>query len=393
MDFNPLPSMTCQSSTLNPYAGHVDVLVAPRVSELARRFARGGAEPLAVLADPTRLDAITQPLDGVDVILATSGSTDGTGRLVGLSTAALTASAHATHDRLGGPGQWLATLTADHVAGFQLAFRSALARTEPIEVSRWDDAGELASAIDRRSPGHPLYASYVPAQLRRLLELAPELLTRLDAVLIGGAALPAPLAERAADAGIRVVRTYGMTETGGGCIYDGVPLDGVTVRIADGKVQLGGVTLMTRYLDSEVQPFLLAGGTRWLTTADLGRWREDGRLEVLGRADSVIISGGVNVPPRVVEECLEAAFGGAWGVIGMPDIEWGERVVAVTETPGITLEAARAATSRLGPAFRPREIVVGQLPRTALGKLDRRTLRARLLASQAGSERDLGPML
>ena len=357
-------------------------MVSPSVQKLApmlRAMLDGDRSgPLAVIADPARLSAITQSLEGVDIILGTSGSTDGTGHLVGLSLDALTASATATHARLGGPGQWLATLTADHVAGFQLAFRSALAGTTPIGISRWDDPGELRAALESRTPGVPLYASYVPAQLRALIETAPDLLARLDAVLIGGAAMPEPLAIRAAAAGIRVVRTYGMTETGGGCVYDGVPLDGVQVRIEGGRVELGGTTLMTRYLDTEIQPFVRDGARRWLTTADLGRWREDGRIEVLGRADDVIVSGGVNVPPRVVEDCLEAAFGGAWAVLGVPDERWGQRVVAVTETPGFSLDNVRSATSHLGPAFQPREIAVGQLPRTALGKLDRRALREQL---------------
>lgn len=331
--------------------------------------------PLAVLADPERVHAITQSLDGVDAILATSGSTDGTGHLVGLSLDALRASATATHERLGGPGQWLATLSTDHVAGFQIAFRSALSGTEPIEIPRWDDVAALSAALAACEPGIRTYASLVPSQLRALLGTAPGLLARLDAVLVGGAALPAPLAERAAAAGIRVVRTYGMTETCGGCVYDGVPLAGVRLRIVDGLVQIGGATLMTRFLDTRAQPFTRDGGERWLTTADLGEWREVGRLSITGRADDVIISGGVNVPPRPIEECLEAAFGGAWAVIGIPDPRWGQRVVAVTEATSATLDDVRAATSHLDPAQRPREFAVVPLPRTALGKLDRRALR------------------
>ena len=357
----------------------MEVLERPGARELTRVLRSmlddDGPGPLAVLADPGRVTAITQSLDGVDAILATSGSTDGAGHLVGLSLDALLASAAGTHESLGGPGQWLATLTTDHVAGFQIAFRSALAGTEPIELTRWDDADALQAALATRQAGIPTYASLVPAQLRTLLETAPCLLARLDAVLVGGAALPAPLAERAAAAGIRVVRTYGMTETCGGCVYDGAPLDGVRLRIADGLVQIGGATVMTRFMDTGSQPFVHDAEGRWLTTADLGEWRDDGRLSVTGRADDVIISGGVNVPPRPIEECLEAAFGGAWAVVGVPDPRWGQRVVAVTETHGISLDHARAATAHLQSAQRPRGIAVVQLPRTALGKLDRRALR------------------
>lgn len=363
----------------------------------------GAPPPLAVLADPRATERIVQPLDGVDIILATSGSTDGAGHLVGLSLAALAASARATHTALAGPGQWATALTPDHVAGFQVLFRAALAGTTPLAIARWDNPDHWRSAVAQRDPGVPLYTSLVPTQLLRLLELAPDALASFDAVLVGGAALSPALAVRARQEGVRVVRTYGMTETSGGCVYDGRPLPGAAVRIVPagteatagahesgeiapsaGLVQIAGTMLATRYLDTAVSPFLEDDGERWFATSDMGTWDETGRLRVLGRADDVIVSGGVNVSPRVIEEAIEAALGGLWVVIGLPDATWGQRVVAVSEEPSTaTLDDVRRATRHLAAAERPKDVVGHPIPRTRLGKIDRRALTRELAGLSA----------
>ena len=341
---------------------------------------RGGWRPESVVVmAPSRADAdasaarITQPLDGVDVIIQTSGSTDGNGRLVGLSRTALDASARATHDRLGGPGQWLTSLPVHAVAGFQVVNRSARAGHRPVVYAPAGgfDADLFAAGVAALVPGVPHYLSLVPTQLHGIVDGARELLAGFDAIIVGGAALAPDLAARAADAGARIVRTYGSTETCGGCVYDGVPLDGVTARLVDGRIHLGGPTLLTRYLDTLDQPFAADG---WLATQDLGAWH-DGRLQVLGRADDVIISGGVNVHPARVEAAL-APLGAQWVVVGVPDDHWGQRVVAVTDAdPPPTLDAVRAATAHLPPADRPQGVLgVATLPLRPTGKVDRRAL-------------------
>ncbi|MFT3876965.1 MAG: AMP-binding protein [Propioniciclava sp.] len=335
--------------------------------------------PLLMATDGAEFEAsrgrITQPLDGVDVIIRTSGSTDGHGRLVGLSWDALVASARATLTRLGGPGQWVTSLPVHGVAGFQVVLRSVLAGVRPVVFAPGGgfDAALFARCAAALDPGVRHYLSLVPTQLHRALDAAPRALAGFDAVLVGGAALAPGLAARATDAGVRIVTSYGATETCGGCVYDGVPLDGVEIELIDGLIHLAGPTLATRYLDTAEQPFVIRDGRRLLATHDLGAWRGQGRLIVRGRADDVIISGGVNVNPHEVEAAL-AVLGGEWVVVGVPDDEWGQRVVAVG-TASATPAEVRAATAQLPPAARPRGVVhVGALPVGRTGKVDRRAV-------------------
>src|SRR5690606_19111066 len=215
---------------------------------------------------------------------------------------------------LGGPAQWLSALPPTGVGGLQVLVRSIVAGTEPVVLA---DHPDLESAVAAMS-GARRYASLVPTQLFRLVEAGrAEVLAGFDAVLLGGAAAPRTVLERAAEAGVRVVRTYGMTETCGGCVYDGVPLDGVRLRIEDdGRVAISG-------------PVLAEGMGEWLLTNDLGRLDADGRLSVLGRADHVAVSGGVNVPLAAVESTLRDEPGVLdVVVVAQPDPEWGQRVVA-----------------------------------------------------------------
>lgn len=344
----------------------------------ARLDGKPGNGPLLMAADAAEFEAslarITEPLGGVDVIIRTSGSTDGRGHLVGLSLAALTASARATLARLGGEGQWLTSLPVQGVAGFQVVLRSVLAGVRPVVFAPGGgfDAALFARRAAALDPGARRYLSLVPTQLHRALASASEPLATFDAVLVGGAALDPGLRRRADAAGVRVVRTYGATETSGGCVYDGMPLDGVQVELRDGLIHLGGPVLATRYLDTDAQPFVSRDGRPLLATHDLGEWR-DGRLVVRGRADDVIISGGVNVNPHDVEHAL-ATLGGEWVVVGIPDAEWGQRVVAVGTMP-LAVDRARAATAALGAAAQPREVLhVDALALRPGGKVDRRAV-------------------
>jgi O-succinylbenzoic acid--CoA ligase len=317
--------------------------------------------------------------DPAPLVVETSGSTGRPKRVV-LSRGALRASADATHRRLGGPGQWLLNLPPVYVAGLQVVFRSLRAGVPPAEQH-----GSVADAVEAMG-GPRRYVSLVPTQLVRLLRDPAETraLTRFDAVLVGGGPLRPEVRREATVAGVRVVSTYGMSETCGGCVYDGLPLDGVAVRIdAAGEVLLAGPVLFEGY-EGEPDRTRAVLDDGWLRTADVGRLDEDGRLQVLGRTDDVVISGGVKVPAVAVQQMLEChpAVDEA-AVIGVPDPEWGERVVAVIA--GVGLPALAELRDLVTPRpWAPREVVAVQaLPRLANGKLDRVAVREIALGETA----------
>lgn len=312
------------------------------------------------------------------LVIETSGST-GHPKRVRLSRDALRASALAAQERLGGPGQWVLNLPPTYVAGVQVLFRSVVAGTEPVLLD--DHDGDLGAAWAAMTAGRR-YVSLVPTQLYRVLQ-DPDAVTdlaRFTAVLVGGGPLEPEVRAEAEDRGIAVVQTYGMSETCGGCVYDGVPLDGVEVRIDDDEVLLRGPVLFDGYVD---EPERTAAAFRdgWLVTNDVGHWTADGRLRIDGRTDDMIISGGVKVPARAVATQLAGALAvRAVEVVGVPDPEWGERVVAVlaTDHPP-TLEDVRAAIEPR--AWAPRQVVVvAEIPELANGKTDR--LRLKELASR-----------
>ena len=433
----------------------------PASSATAGAQAESTVRPLPLLVpigpgedeDRVRADLarrITRVPPRTDLVLRTSGSTTGTGRLIAMSAAALVASARATHDRLGGSGTWLLPLPAHHVAGLQILIRSLIAGTTPVVVdtsrgfspTRLADAlrsvrvpagaaagaavgtaagaavGTAAGAAVSPTAGSTdprLYVSLVPTQLVRVLRdpAASRALSTADAVLLGGAAADPALLARARGSGITVVTTYGMSETGGGCVYDGRPLDGVALSIRDpdadgiGRVLISGPVLAEGYLqpvdrtpDDIGEAFQDRSGRRVLATSDRGRLRPDGRLEVLGRLDDVIITGGVKVEPRHVEEALTGIDGVAEAcVVGLSDEQWGGLVAAavVLEPPagqksaggpddrrrpdGVALR--EAVRSRLDGAHAPKRIVIlASLPLRPSGKVDRRAV-TRLLTAAA----------
>ena len=356
----------------------------------ALRRALDGGAPLAVLpagagpADAAR--AVLRPDEplepGTDLVVVTSGSTGG-GKGVLLSAAALRASATATLDRLGGAGSWLLALPTSAVGGLQVLVRSALAGREPAVLARGE---RLADAVGRLPAGDRRYTSLVPTQLRRYLAEEPDVLASFAAVLVGGAATDAGLLDAARAAGVRVRTTYGMSETAGGCVYDGVPLDGVSVRVSEGiggrvgeGVELAGPVLATGY---RLDPAGTADAFRdgWFATRDAGSLTADGTLTVHGRLDDVLISGGVNVSPQAVEAALREHPAVADAVVaGLPDPEWGQRVVAaVVPAPGAVPDLAELrpwVAGRLGPAAAPRALtLVGAVPTLHTGKPDRRSV-------------------
>lgn len=357
----------------------------------------GREAPLAPIptADPRTYELLTGALrvgeeidDEIALVMSTSGTT-GTPKGAMLTPAALIASASATHDRLGGPGTWLLALPTYHIAGMQVLVRSVLAGTVPIELelSLGFDVSEIPAAVAQMGSGRR-YASLVAAQLAKVLDDpdAAAALSELDAVLLGGGPAPLPVLDAAAAAGITVVRSYGSSETSGGCVYDGAPLDGVFVRVEGassdgvGRIAIGGATLAKGYRNPpDPDPFDEPG---WFRTDDIGTVDDSGRIRVLGRSDDAISTGGLTVLPNVVEAVLAAHPSVVeCAVFGVDDDRLGERVVAAlvlkpgTPAPEVAQIKAFVAQS-LDATAAPRELFfVDQLPRQGIGKVDRSALR------------------
>jgi o-succinylbenzoate---CoA ligase len=325
---------------------------------------------------PTHVDGALQdggagvPPD-VAVVIATSGST-GAPKGVMLSATALRASAAASLRRVeASKGErWLCCLPVSHVSGLQVLVRALLSESEPIIHDRFDPRAVLDSGAD--------HVSLVPTQLRRLVELGADL-TGFRTILLGGAAARPGLLERARDLGARVVTTYGMSETSGGCVYDGRPLYNVDLKIGeDGLIRISGPVLFAGYRFGGAPPF--DGG--WFVTSDLGELT-GGRLRVLGRADDVINTGG----EKVVATAVAAVLGthpevADVAVIGVPDPEWGELVTAVVvpanpDTPPTLAQLRAYSRDRLPPHAAPRDLrLVSGLPLLPNGKTDLVRLKA-----------------
>jgi o-succinylbenzoate---CoA ligase len=282
--------------------------------------------------------------------------------------------------------------------------RSLVARTSPVVLD--GVSGGLAEAFVTAAgqlPGARRYTSLVPTQLLRLLEAgdaATDALTGFDAVLVGGAACPPRLRSRALAAGVRLVLTYGSTETCGGCVYDGVALPGVDVRIDDvriesdvsaGPILVAGPVLARGYLGEPAitaEAFVTGNGTRWFRSSDVGRLDGSGNLTVVGRLDDVIVTGGVKISPAVVESALLQLPEVAEAVVvGVPDAEWGHRVAAaIVAARGseatIALDRVRThVATTAGPRAAPRQLLLlSELPLRGPGKPDRAAI-VRLLAA------------
>jgi O-succinylbenzoic acid--CoA ligase len=300
------------------------------------------------------------------VLIATSGST-GQPKIVELSAKALTRSATATLRRVGAaPGdRWLCCLPTDHIAGVQVLTRSIVAGTAPVIHERFSAAEAVTSGVQ--------HISVVPTQLRRMLDHD---LSVFSSILLGGAAAPPDLLASARAAGGRILTTYGMSETCGGCVYDGVPLDGVSAAVGDdGRIRLAGPVLFDAYrLRPDLTAAVLDGD--WFVTGDLGVI-DDGVLRVRGRADDVINTGGEKVVAGEVEHLLRSHPAVAdVVVVGRPDAEWGELVTAVV-VGSVTLEELRDHVRTTMPAHAaPRALeIVAEIPMLASGKPDRVRLR------------------
>ncbi|MGO4857585.1 AMP-binding protein [Arthrobacter sp. 2MCAF14] len=286
---------------------------------------------------PVAVPVETPGFEDAAVVVRTSGST-GTPKATVLTVDELAASSMATAIALRGEGQWLLALPLQYVAGVQVLVRSLFAGTRPwaMDLSNGFTPEAFTSAAEELTDTIR-FTSLVPTQLQRLLDSpSPQtlaVLRRFNGILLGGAPAPAPLLDAAREAGLKVVTTYGSAETCGGCVYDGRPLEGVQVMLDDdGRVLLGGDTVASGYLDApeaNAEAFFEEDGTRWYCTNDLGELADDGTLTVLGRADDVIITGGVKASAAFIQAELEKFDGvTAAFVAGVPSREWGQAVAA-----------------------------------------------------------------
>jgi O-succinylbenzoic acid--CoA ligase len=316
------------------------------------------------------LNFTDESIESVDsdicLVVATTGSS-GTRKSVALSSAALLASARASLDYLQArPGQtWALLLPLHHIAGINVLIRALDLGTTPVDLR---DVTEYANTD---------FSAVVPTQIFQALNGDDKLLAHLQSskkVLVGGAQLQEDLLRRAIDSGISVVRTYGMSETSGGCIYEGTPLKGVSLRISDaGLIEISGPVLSSGYLNNE-DLWNQQYRDGWFTTSDHGVI-EDGILKVLGRSDDVYNTGGEKVSLTQVDEILHTAFPHLqWCAVAVDDAQWGQRlVVAVSggENPSIH-EVSTILSRALGDIAKAKQLLVfDELPLIGIGKIDR----------------------
>lgn len=341
-------------------AGDAVVPIDQRLPHTAKQALLDAVSPSRLVDNDgsTRLEGSRPVEEGDALVVATSGSS-GSPKGVILTHRAIEASARASSAALnvGRDDRWLACLPVAHIGGLSVVTRALVTGTSLTVIPKFDAAH--VSDLARECT---------------LVSLVATTLARIDAsifrtILLGGSSAPTHLPPN-------VVATYGMTETASGIVYDGVPLEGVEIRIADdGEILVRAPMVMRAYRDGSTT----VDAQGWLHTDDAGRWLADGRLHVTGRRGDVIITGGQKVWPQSVEDALSSSLGHTdYCVVGVPDEEWGERVVLVTTHDAIDLGRVRDVVSSVLPSYcAPREIRrVDSIPRTAIGKVRRQSLRA-----------------
>jgi len=360
-------------------------LPAAEAMDLTRR---AGVRGLWALAADTDLGGLRPgeprehagpPSPDARYVVFTSGTTGRPDGVV-LNGPSIEAAVSASHANLGnGPDDpWLCVLPTSHVGGLSILWRSA-AQGAPVVMLERFDPNEVAGIL---ANGEVRFASLVPTMLRRLLEVHPGPYEGVKGVLVGGGPADRGLIERALDAGIPVLSTYGSTEA---CSQvatvapgeeraslgtAGRPLDGVEVRIGEtGRIEVRGDAVATETIGGPMRD-----PDDWLPMGDIGRFDDEGRLVIDGRADRVIVTGGVNVHPDAIEAVLIGHPGIAdVHVSGSPHPEWGMAVTAeIVLAGGVRFdERATAAWSRSRmPGYQIPKVwhIVDQIDRTELGK-------------------------
>jgi O-succinylbenzoic acid--CoA ligase len=359
-------------------AGAALMPVDHRLPEPETRRLLERARPTVLLRPDgaTRLPAGEPEEPRVVLVVPTSG-TGGEPKLVRFDRAAIDAAVAASALALGATPRdpWLCCLPLGHVGGLLVLLRGVLLGA-PVVVHPHFDPHAVALEHD------VAFTSLVPTMLLRLLQAGVPL-AGYRGILVGGAHLPAELRARAEAAGTPVIETYGLTESCGGVVYDGLPLPGTELRVSEeGEIQLRGPTLMLGYRFDPAATAEARTPDGWLRTGDAGEIDPGGRLHVIGRADERINTGGEKVWPQQVEAVLAAHPKVAEVAVGgRLDPEWGERVVAFVvpadpADPPTLAELREAVAERLPRYAAPRELVlVPSLPRTSLGKVRRPALR------------------
>jgi len=296
----------------------------------------------------------------ISLLVATSGST-GTPKEIGITSEALLASARASNKFLKATkGQtWSLLLPLTHIAGINVLVRSIELETEPTDLR--NHVGTYP---------HADFTAIVPTQLFNALNGEADLLSHLknaQAVLVGGAALSEELRSQAIASGVNIITTYGMSETCGGCVYNGEALDGVNFELTESqRIKISGAVLA----DVEKE-------NGWYLTQDLGRI-VDGKLNVIGRADDVIISGGENISLSAIEselnkkypQLLVAAF-------ATSDSKWGQalHVAVQTQDESVKVQISQALVTAMGNHAKPKSVILlDKLPEIGVGKIDRNSL-------------------
>jgi O-succinylbenzoic acid--CoA ligase len=296
----------------------------------------------------------------ISLLVATSGST-GTPKEIGITSAALLASANASNKYLGAVrgNTWSLLLPLTHIAGINVLVRAMQLETAPIDLR--NHVGKYP---------HADFTAIVPTQLFNALNENSDLLDHLKgakAVLVGGAALSQELRTQGIAAGINIVTTYGMSETSGGCVYNAEPLDGVAFELTEnGQIKISGPVLADVKKENG-----------WFITQDLGKI-VDGKLQVIGRVDDVIISGGENISLSAVESEINKKFPNLQvAAFATSDSKWGQvlHVAAQTNDESIKGQIMNLVAQSLGNYAKPKSIVlVDKLPLIGVGKVDRISL-------------------
>ena len=332
-----------------------------------------GPGPALCFAPTTRSDVPSS----IAVVVTTSGSSGGS-KEVGISAKAILSSARATNEFLGAKiGQvWSLLLPLTHVAGLNVLARSLELGTTPIDL--------------RNAEQYPKadFTAIVPTQLFRALHGEDRLLKHLQhcrAVLVGGAALSESVSQLAKEARINVVTTYGMTETCGGCVYNGTPISGVEVDTRDGRIRIKSPTIASTYLNDE-EAWNNAMDDGWFVTNDLGTL-VDGKLTVAGRADDVMISGGEKISLSAIEHALQKKFTeNEFAAFGVPDAEWGSalHIAIAGDNLVSTQELSSYLEENLGVVAKPKGfLILSTLPMIGVGKVDQEALAQAVLERKA----------
>ena len=324
--------------------------------------------PAAVNGQAPRVENLPSEVsDHIGCIVESSGST-GVPKRISISLKSLLHAARAGQQRLGPDGQWLLALPINFIAGQQVLARSVLSDTQPVIQNTAVPFTAEAFFRSALLLSHEIrYTSLVPVQLARVVKhaeqdpLALASLRKFRAILVGGQLLPDELRTRAIGLGVNVVVSYGMSETAGGCVYDGIPLDGVRLKISpDGRLLISGKTMAEDVGE-------------WIYTNDLAELTPEGKLRILGRADRVIIAGGLKLSLDRVEYLgSELAGVEQLAAVSLSDLEFGERVgIAYVGSPEVADDIVNSLAELLGPIGKPvRVIRVDKLPRLATGKND-----------------------